>query len=154
MGLEESGHLMLTTSQPYIFTARIFNQAASGTFGQFMDSYKVTDGLSAGQEASLPQLAQNSSFRANVGATNMGASSASVRFTLYRGDGTEVGSFTMTIPPHQWRQDSEPFRQRFGVNNLSAAYVKVRVLSGSGVVAYASVVDNRTNDATTFPMKR
>ncbi len=65
-----------------------------------------------------------------------------------------VGSFNLNIPAGQWRQDGEPFRRRFGVNNLSAAYVKVRVISGSGIVAYASVVDNRTNDATTFPMKR
>ncbi len=41
-----------------------------------------------------------------------------------------------------------------GLSNLNAGYVKVRVVSGSGIVAYASVVDNRTNDATTFPMKR
>jgi hypothetical protein len=154
MGLEDSGHLMLTTSQPFIFTSRIFNQAANGTFGQFMDSYTTTDGLGAGQEAFLPQLAQNADFRANVGAANMGATTAQVRFTLHRRNGSEVGSFTLGIPPHQWRQDGEPFRRRFGVNNLDAGYVTVRVMSGSGVVAYASVVDNRTNDATTFPMKR
>ena len=69
-------------------------------------------------------------------------------------DGVEVGSFSLNIPPGQWRQDGEPFRRRFGMNNLAAAYVKVRVISGSGIVAYASVVDNRTNDATTFPMKK
>ena len=154
MGLEDSGHLKLETEQPFIFTARIFNQAANGTFGQFMDGYRKSDGLNTGQEAFLPQLTQNANFRTNVGAANMGSTSATVRFTLYRWDGVEVGSFSLNIPPGQWRQDGEPFRRRFGMNNLSAAYVKVRVISGSGIVAYASVVDNRTNDATTFPMKK
>jgi hypothetical protein len=154
MGLEASGHLKVETQQPFIFTARIFNQAPSGTFGQFMDSYTFSEGMTTGQEAYLPQLAQNADFRANVGAANMGTTTATVRFTLYRRDGGVVGSFTLTIPPGQWRQDGEPFRRRFGLNSLNAAYIKVTVESGSGIVAYASVVDNLTNDATTFPMKR
>jgi hypothetical protein len=110
-------------------------------------------GLDSGDEVSLPQLAQNANFRTNLGFANMGGTTASVQFRLYHGDGSPVGTFILTIPPNQWRQDGEPFRRRFGVNNLSAVYVEVRVLSGTGVVAYASVVDNRTNDATTFPMK-
>ncbi len=73
---------------------------------------------------------------------------------MHRSDGVEVGFFDMNIPAGQWRQDGEPFRRRAGLTNLNAGYVKVRVVSGSGIVAYASVVDNRTNDATTFPMKR
>jgi len=60
----------------------------------------------------------------------------------------------LNIPPRQWRQDGEPFRRRFGINNLTAGYAVARVTSGSGVIVYASVVDNNTNDATTFPMKR
>ena len=154
MGLEDSGHLKLKTQQPFIFTARIFNQASNGTFGQFMDGYTPADGLNTAQEAYLPQLTQNANFRTNVGAANMGATTATVRFTLFQWNGTEVGSFDLSIPPGQWRQDGEPFRRRFGLTNLGAGYAVVKVISGSRIVAYASVVDNRSNDATTFPMKR
>ena|GEM_PF-6029249 len=38
--------------------------------------------------------------------------------------------------------------------NLSRGYAKVTVVSGSGVMALASVVDNVTNDPTTVRMVR
>jgi len=100
----------------------------------------------------LPQLVQNDEFRTNLGAANMGDSSATVRFTLYH-LGQSIGSFDMSIPAHQWRQDTEPISRRFGRDDIYAAHAVVRVISGSGVTAYASVVDNNTNDATTFLMK-
>ena len=152
--LTVTGHLKIEATQPLTVTARIFNQATTGTFGQGMDGFVAADGLSAGQEAFLPQLSQSSSFRTNIGFTNMSTSSATVTVTLYRPDGTQVGSFNVDIPAGQWRQDNEPFRVRFNQNNLVGCFAKVRVVSGSGVITYASVVDNATNDPTTVAMKR
>ena len=43
---------------------------------------------------------------------------------------------------------------RAGRNNLASGWARITVTSGAGVLVYASVVDNRTNDATTIPMKR
>jgi hypothetical protein len=150
---DQAGHLMIETDEPFTVTARIYNQASSGTFGQYMDGYVVADGLNTGQEAVLPQLVQSPDFRCNIGVSNMGSSTARVRITLYDFNGQQVGSFEVSVPAGQWVQDTEPFRNRFGRNDLMAAYAVVRVLSGSSVTAYASVVDNSTNDASTFPMK-
>ncbi|MCD4748592.1 MAG: S8 family serine peptidase [Thermoanaerobaculales bacterium] len=150
---DQAGLLKVESEQPFMITARIFNQASNGTFGQFMDGFTMADGLSQGQTALLPQLTQNDDFRTNIGAANMGDSPATVRFTVYH-LGQSIGSFDMSIPAHQWRQDTEPIQQRFSRNDIFAAHAVVKVISGSGVVAYASVVDNNTHDATTFLMKQ
>ncbi len=149
----QAGLLKIESEQAFMITARIFNQTSNGTFGQFMDGFAMADGLSRNQEAVLPQLVQNDDFRTNLGAANTGDSPAQVRFTLYH-LGQSIGSFNMTIPAHQWRQDTEPIQRRFNRNDIFAAHAVVKVMSGSGVVAYASVVDNNTNDATTFLMKQ
>ena len=39
-----------------------------------------------------------------------------------------------------------------GRHDLDAAYASVTVEAGEGVIAYASVIDNATNDPTTVPM--
>ena len=153
-GATGSGHLKVESDQQLIVTARIFNQSAEGTFGQYMQGFAPSDGLAAGEEAILPQLAQHADARTNVGVANMGTSSATVQVTLYTGNGAVAGSFNMTVPSGQVSQDNEPYRRRFNVTNMLGGYATVRVLSGSGITAYASVVDNDTNDATTFLMWR
>ena len=42
----------------------------------------------------------------------------------------------------------------WGLGRRKSAVARVRVTSGTGVFAYASVIDNATNDPTTIPMKR
>jgi hypothetical protein len=152
-GVNGSGALKIESDQPLKVTSRVFNQAPGGTFGQYIDGYTTGDGLSSGQEVWLPQLAQNSNFRTNIGFANMGASTATVTVTLYLYNAVSLGSFNVTIPAGQWAQENEPFRNRYGRTNVTGGYAKIRVSSGSGVLAYASVVDSNTNDPTTIPMK-
>ncbi len=51
-------------------------------------------------------------------------------------------------------QDLEPFRTRAGEPDLGWGYATVEVDSGSGVMTSATVIDSKTNDGTTIPMKR
>lgn len=37
---------------------------------------------------------------------------------------------------------------------MASGYAKVKVNSGSGIIGYASVVDNKTGDGTTIPLKK
>ncbi len=153
-GLDDAGMLKVESDRPIHVTARIFNQSGGGTFGQYMDGFTTADALGAGGVAWLPQLAQNGGFRCNIGFGNTGTSAATVEVILYRANGTTVGSFQVGVPPGQWRQDNEPFRRRFGATDVLGGYARIRVVSGSGVLAYGSVVDSATGDATTIPMKR
>jgi len=40
-----------------------------------------------------------------------------------------------------------------GLDTMPQGYAVVEVITGSGVIVYASVVDNGTSDPTTIPMK-
>ncbi len=155
MGVQGKGSLEICSDQPLRLIGRTFNQSVSGTFGQFADGVSA-GALSTGQTASLLGLRQQTNiFRTNINLTNASASvAAQVLVTLYASDGTELGDYTVTVPPGQSVQDLQPFANRVGAPNQGWGFATVGVLSGQGVLASASVVDDKTNDATTVPMKR
>ena len=152
-GISGAGSLSIASTEPLQVTARVFNQGSQGTFGQYLDGVTSSAGMANGEVAWLPHLIQDASFRTNIGVTNTGASSATVQVSLYEYTGSLIGTFNISVPAGQWRQDSEPFRRRYSRNN-TAGYARVQVLSGSGIIVYGSVVDNTTSDPTTIPMKR
>ncbi len=155
MGVQDKGALEVCSSQPLALLSRMYNQATSGTFGQLVDGYTSADGLSQGQAAWLYGLRQlEGSYRTNISVTNTGTAAANVKVTLYRSDGTRLGDFTLHVAGGQVVQDLEPFKTRVGQPNLGWGFAKVEVVSGSGLLTSASVIDSRTNDPTTIPMKR
>ncbi|NWG00053.1 MAG: hypothetical protein HXY19_03795, partial [Thermoanaerobaculaceae bacterium] len=122
--------------------------------GQNLDAVTASEGLAAGQVAMLPQLTENSQYRTNISLTNAGASAASVKVELFDGSGAKVGEYTESLNAGQFKQKVQPFKNVANQTNLSRGYAKVTVVSGSGVVAVASVIDNVTNDPTTIRMVR
>ena len=68
--------------------------------------------------------------------------------------GTKLADYTVSLTAGQWKQENRPLNIKAAQTNLSRGYAKVTVLSGSGIIAYASVVDNLTNDPTMMPMVR
>ncbi|MFN3414290.1 MAG: hypothetical protein ACK42L_09550 [Thermoanaerobaculum sp.] len=147
----DSGALQVASDQPLRVTSRTYNQGASGTYGQNIDAYAEGEGLAAGQSAWLPQLTENQAYRCNIGVTNTGTQPATVTVTLYDGSGRQLASYTyQNMQTGEWRQERAFYDRRH--TNLPRAYAKVTVTAGSGVLAYASVVDNVTGDATTIRM--
>jgi hypothetical protein len=128
------------------------------TYGQNYDGQAPDSSLlSAGQSAWLPLLAQNPGFRCNIAITNTGASAADVTLALYDGRGTLLwsgNSESSAIASGGFIQYLKPFQKYAGRNDLGHAYAKVTVNSGSGVIVWASVVDEATGDPTTIFMKR
>ena len=51
-------------------------------------------------------------------------------------------------------QLQEPFSRLAGRSDIDVGSAKVEVAVGHGVIAYASVIDNATNDGTAIPMKK
>ncbi len=152
-GTTGGGLLKIAADGELVVNARIYSKETIGTKGQFMDGYQFSDGLGTGESAVLANLAENTDFRTNIGFGNMGSTAATVTITLYRWDGVAFGSYSYSIPANGWAQDNAPFANRYGQTD-TAGWAKITVASGSGVVAYASVVDKHTNDPTTIPMKR
>jgi hypothetical protein len=154
-----SGPLEVRSSQDVFVMGRTYNQVdLTHSYGQNYDGQDPDSSLlSAGQSAWLPLLAQNSGFRCNIGITNSGTTAANVTLTLYDGQGNQLWSGnaeSSAIASGGFIQYLKPFQKYAGRNNLEHAYAKVTVNSGSGIIVWASVVDEATGDPTTIFMKR
>lgn len=153
MGKTGKGAMKVSSNQPLTVTSRTYNQATSGTFGQYYDSYVSSQALASGQSMVLAHLTQNSKYRSNIGVLNVGTGSVTVRITLYSGS-TQVGSpFTMTVAAGEYKQEDRVFETKAGQTNVAEGWAKVEVTSGSGAIPMASVLDQVTSDPTTIPGK-
>ncbi len=160
LGASGSGAIEVLSDQPLKATARSYNRVASdaacdgnGTQGQDYPVLAPSDGLSAGQSAYLPGLSENASYRCNIGLVNTSTGSASVLVELFDGAGSKLTDYTVPLAVGWW-QDTEPFLNRAGQTAMDRGYAKITVQSGAGVFAFASVIDNITNDPTTVTMQR
>ena len=83
LGLETKGSVEVRTSQPLDVVGRIYNQAADGTFGQFLGAAPAVAGLGFGDSAWLLGLRQQTDlYRTNLSVTNTGSSPAVVEVRL------------------------------------------------------------------------
>lgn len=153
LGSAGTGPLEVISDRPLAVGSRTYNVSADGTFGQFLDGIAPEDALSTGQTVTLIMLQQNPAFRSNIGFTNSGASTAGLRVDLYDGSGHTVTSFSVTLSAGANKQENQPFLERGGRNDILAGFAVVRVITGSGVQVYGSVIDNLSNDPTTIPPK-
>ncbi len=153
---DSSGAVAITADGPAVVTARTFNNAASGTFGQYLPGVRAGSALSAddNQTGVLYQIKSTGAFRTNVGFTNFSDAPCDAVVTLHGADGGELGSpvTVSEIPAGGWKQVNRIF-QAAGVAECPIGYAVVRpVTPGCLVWAYASVVDNGSGDPTTIPM--
>ena len=112
------------------------------------------DGLAAGQSAYLAGLTENASYRCNIGVVNTGTQNATVLVELFDGAGRNLASYTVSLAAGQWVQPAQPFLNVAGQTAMDRGYARITAQSGSGVFAFASVIDNITNDPTPVTMQR
>ncbi|HEY6843490.1 MAG TPA: hypothetical protein VI391_04930, partial [Thermoanaerobaculia bacterium] len=113
-----------------LITSRTYTSGANGTYGQFVPPGVPSIGL-----ATLVGIENDAAFRTNIGFISPSAST--VRVIAYDASGNEVWRSDVAV--QQIAQISLPV-------TLPLGRVDVQVLSGSGVVPYASVVDNQSGD--------
>ncbi len=155
LGLEGKGPLEIRSDQPLTVHGRTYSASESGTVGQFIDGYSSEDGLDAGESGWLVGLRQlENEYRSNICITNTSSDVAEVLVHLYTGGGFELMSFPVVIEPGHAHQLMQPFWSIRGRNNIACGCVQIEAVSGSGILASASVIDQGTNDAITVPMKR
>ncbi len=152
-GASGSAALSLSCNQPLAVSSRTFNLSPTGTFGQSYPSQREDGVLRSGETGWLLGLAENDTYRSNIGLVNLSWTAATVQVELFRGDGSAVGSSTHTLSAGEWKLDVQPFADA-GVTDLDQGFARVSVTSGGGVWALASVIDNRTNDPTTVIVVR
>lgn len=161
LGSDGAAPLEVRSDQDVLVRSRSYNLVPSssacfpeGTLGLGFDAATAASGLSAGESAWLTPLAENARFRTNVALTNAGDAAAGATVALYDATGALLGSYPVSLSAGEWKQEDRPLATKAGRTDLDAAWAKVTATSGSGILAYATVVDNVTNDPTAIPMRR
>ena len=154
LGVDGAGSLEITSTEPILVGSRTYNRSAQGSYGQYLAGFGDDETAAEGARLWLAQLQQNSEFRTNIGLVNTGDVQARIELHLHDAGGELVATARRTILSGSRLQLQEPFDRIAGRDDVTAGYAVVEVLTGGGVAAYASVVDNRTNDPTTVSMVR
>jgi hypothetical protein len=140
-----------TTNIPTVAASRTYNVTPNGTFGQFIPAIPFSQfiGQSSGATKtvlSLQQIAQSDAYRTNFGLVEGAGEPATVVVHVFsKSGGAALADIPYTLLPGEHRQINSILAAN-GIT-LDDGRIEVEVTSPTGkVTAYASVIDNRTND--------
>jgi uncharacterized repeat protein (TIGR01451 family) len=134
-------------------SSRTFSVTPNGTFGQHIPAIPFANFLGRALDPSKPallslqQLAQSDRYRTNLGLVEASGEPASLLVRVFGGLGEQLTAFPVNLAGGEHTQ-LNAFLAQQGINSLSDGRVEIEVLSAGGkVTAYASVLDNDTNDS-------
>jgi len=137
-----SGALLVVSDQPLVVTSRTYNDASSGTYGQFIAGVSTSRALGTGEQARLIQLTRNNDYRTNIGFANATDETLNVKAKLYKSNGDLIATRSYTIQPYGFYQKTDIIG-----TDVSDAYAVVSSsAAGAQFFTYASIIDNRTGD--------
>jgi len=149
------GSLEICSDKPILLTARNFNKADVGTFGQNLDGRVADLGYNAGQTVNLIGLRQKTdNFRSNISVTNGGTTEAQVSISLFDAKGTSLTTYTLTVPAGKVINDGEVFKNRANAPDVDWGFATLTVLKGTNILTAGSLIDAKTSDPTTIPPKQ
>ena len=128
-----------------VASSRTYNVTSAGTFGQFIPAIPFSQFVGKGSVLSLQQIAQSASYRTNFGLLEASGEPASVVIHVF----DKAGNRLADIPESLLPSEHLALNGLLAANNITLddGRVEVEVVSSTGKVsAYASVLDNRTND--------
>jgi hypothetical protein len=120
-----------------------------GTVGQALPALGVSD-FANGSAKMLAPIRENASFRTNLVLANATAAPLTAHVILFAADGTEIGTRDLDLPPLGMTQINRVAFE-LGASSLDAGRIAVSTSTPGGfVAAYASIIDNVTNDPRTL----
>jgi uncharacterized repeat protein (TIGR01451 family) len=133
-------------------SSRTFNLTANGTFGQYIPAVPFANfigvaGIGGGASSlSLQQIAQSVRYRTNLGIVEGSGQPASLMVKVFGETGQKLTEFPVQLKGGEHTQ-LNAFLASNGISTLNDGRVEISVIGGGGkVTAYASVLDNDTND--------
>lgn len=121
-----------------------------GTYGFLMPPLNAFQTAAPGDSLEILGVTGGIEYRTNIGLVELsafpGTAPASVRIEIIDDRGVTIDSFTTNVPSAGGMQLNDIFRARSLGDGPQAALIRVTPLAGM-IGAYASVVDNGTNDS-------
>jgi VCBS repeat-containing protein len=129
-------------------TSRTYSTLSSGSLGTFVPAIPFANFVGRGNNTiTLQQIAQTSASRTNLGLVEGSGSPATVLIKMFNASGQQIGTMTQSLNGGQHLQINSVLARQ-NLNNVADGRVEVSVTSATGkVTAYASVLDNTSNDA-------
>lgn len=124
---------------------------SSGFFGQSVPAVPAAGLISAGTTRSIVGVRDDTSFRTNLILANAGTSPIAVDLTLLSASGAILGSRSWSVPALGMTQVG-PLVGQMGVSGAvrDAQLLLTTSTAGGSFAAYATVIDNVTNDPRTL----
>jgi len=126
-------------------TSRTFTTATDGgTYGQSVPEVSSSDLQTT---LYVTGIESDTSYRTNVGLVNRSDAPVGVSLTLFDSNGNAMGGTGTTIPANNFSQGTlASFFPSVNGLQLAGLTMRVQAASSGAISAYASVIDNRTQD--------
>jgi hypothetical protein len=144
------GAILMTSSSPSVFLQSETSTFVSGggTVGQALPALGAAD-FAGATPKSLAPIRENPLFRTNLVLANATEVPVTAHVALLAADGTPIGSRDVALPPLGMTQINR-VASALGASALDAGRISVSTPTPGGLVAaYASIIDNATNDPRT-----
>jgi hypothetical protein len=123
-----------------------------GSYGQFIGSFNETTAADTGSELRLIGLEASDAARTNIGVVSVSSVPITVDVHLYMADGTAADQLAIELEPFASDQVNDVFTSLSGKATGDDLYAVVSSATpGARIFAYASVIDNGTNDPIFVP---
>ena len=133
-----------TTTPALRITSRTFTSGVSGTYGQSVPNVSDDDGTTT---LLLTGIESDANFRTNIGLVNRSAVPVNAGLTLYDSNGNVIAATTVTVPEKNFQQLSlGTFFPAVNGRSYGSLSMRLDAAASNAVSAYASVIDNRTQD--------
>lgn len=148
-----SVHVETAGNPGLIVTARTYDQRESGTYGQFIPAVNPDDSIGMGERAlQVLQLEESERFRSNLGLVETSGEPVTVEIAAIIPGRSSAPILLRTLKANEFLQLNSVMASMLGLENVYNARMTVRVIGGPGrVSAYASIIDNLTQDPTYVP---
>lgn len=145
---EPFGPLTIEATQPVSLAAASEVRSASGTSGFFPAVSLSSAGLRkvVAEIVDTGERGTAGTFRTNLGLNNLGPEEARVTLELVATDGSVLGSFATVVPSLGLRQIDSVARVIRGQSTVTGVRGYVRITSSQPLHAWASKIDNGTDD--------
>lgn len=123
-------------------SSRTYALTALGTAGQFIPALSLSKFGLPNATQLLAQVAQRGAFRTNVGLVELGAQPASGVLNFFDKSGLSLGSISFNLLPREHVQLDSLVTS----SNVLAQAARIEIVPSGRVTAYASILDQQTND--------